>query len=93
MRHRRRLSDGPAELFDFPFELPKFLEDRDQVAVASQFLELERPLRNAFHGVALRLRVTEDAIKGHMKNILAKLQANDRTHAVTIAFQRGIIEL
>jgi DNA-binding NarL/FixJ family response regulator len=44
-------------------------------------------------GVALCLRVTEDAIKGHMKNILAKLRANDRTHAVTIAFQRGIIEL
>ncbi len=48
---------------------------------------------NSNKGVASRLRVTEDAIKGHMKSILAKLQANDRTHAVTIALQRGIIDL
>lgn len=42
--------------------------------------------------VADRLDITEDTVKGHMKNILAKLQANDRTQAVLIALKRGIIE-
>ena len=32
-------------------------------------------------------------MKGHVKNILPKLGANDRTHAVTIALKRGIIDL
>jgi two-component system NarL family response regulator len=32
-------------------------------------------------------------VKAHMKNILSKLGANDRTHAVTIALKRGIIEI
>jgi DNA-binding NarL/FixJ family response regulator len=43
--------------------------------------------------VADKLSVTEDTIKMHVKSILSKLGANDRTHAVTIAVKRGIIEL
>jgi len=43
--------------------------------------------------VADKLSVTEETVKGHVKNILSKLGANDRTHAVTIALKRGIIEL
>jgi two-component system, NarL family, response regulator len=43
--------------------------------------------------VADKLCVTEDTIKMHVKNILSKLGANDRTHAVTIAVKRGIMEL
>jgi DNA-binding NarL/FixJ family response regulator len=43
--------------------------------------------------VADKLSVTEDTIKMHVKSILSKLGANDRTHAVTIAFKRGIMEL
>ncbi len=43
--------------------------------------------------VASKLSVTEDTIKGHVRNILSKLNANDRTHAVTIALRRGFIEL
>jgi DNA-binding NarL/FixJ family response regulator len=42
--------------------------------------------------IADRLFITEDTVKGHMKNILAKLQANDRTHAVTIAMKRGFLD-
>jgi DNA-binding NarL/FixJ family response regulator len=42
--------------------------------------------------VADKLFITEDTVKGHMKSILAKLQANDRTHAVMIAVKRGFIE-
>jgi DNA-binding NarL/FixJ family response regulator len=37
--------------------------------------------------------LTEDTVKGRVKNILAKLDANDRTHAAIIGLKRGIIEL
>jgi DNA-binding NarL/FixJ family response regulator len=43
--------------------------------------------------VARRLGVSDDTIKTHMRNILSKLDATDRTHAVTIAVRRGIIGL
>jgi DNA-binding NarL/FixJ family response regulator len=42
--------------------------------------------------VADCLRITEDTVKGHVRNVLAKLQANDRTHAVMIAMDRGYFE-
>lgn len=40
--------------------------------------------------IAAQLSVTEETVKTHMKSILSKLGANDRTHAVTIALKRGI---
>ena len=43
-------------------------------------------------GIAFELSVSEATVKAHMKNILAKLGANDRTHAVTIAVKRGFLE-
>jgi DNA-binding NarL/FixJ family response regulator len=43
--------------------------------------------------VAAQLGLTEQTVKSHVKNILAKLGANDRTHAVTTALKRGIIDL
>jgi DNA-binding NarL/FixJ family response regulator len=48
---------------------------------------------NANKLVADQLSITEETVKAHVKNILSKLGANDRTHAVTIALKRGIIEL
>jgi len=42
--------------------------------------------------VADRLFISEDTVKGHMKSILTKLQANDRTHAVMIAMKRGFLD-
>lgn len=48
---------------------------------------------NANKVVADRLAITEDTVKAHVRNILSKLGANDRTHAVTIALKRGIISL
>ncbi|MGD0649014.1 MAG: response regulator transcription factor [Acidobacteriaceae bacterium] len=41
--------------------------------------------------IADQLSLTEATVKAHMKNILAKLGANDRTHAVTIALRRGFL--
>lgn len=43
--------------------------------------------------VADRLEITEDTVKGHVRNILEKLNANDRTHAVTIALHRGYFQV
>lgn len=38
------------------------------------------------------LGISEDTVKGHMRNILTKLGANDRTHAVAIALKRGFLD-
>lgn len=43
--------------------------------------------------VAAELAITEETVKAHMRSILAKLAANDRTHAVTISLKRGIIDI
>lgn len=43
--------------------------------------------------IADQLGVTEDTVKGRVKSILSKLDANDRTHAAIIGLKRGIIEL
>jgi len=48
---------------------------------------------NANKAIAGELSIAEDTVKTHVTNILAKLGANDRTHAVTIGLKRGIIEL
>jgi DNA-binding NarL/FixJ family response regulator len=42
--------------------------------------------------VADRLQISQDTVKGHMRSILAKLNANDRLDAVLIAMRRGILD-
>lgn len=42
--------------------------------------------------IAAQLNLSEHTVKGHLKNILSKLGANDRTHAVMIAIKRGFID-
>lgn len=48
---------------------------------------------NANKIIADKLSISEDTVKAHMKSILSKLGANDRTHAVTIAMRRGFLDL
>ena len=43
--------------------------------------------------IAAELSLSEHTIKGHLKTILSKLGANDRTHAVTIALHRGLLHV
>ena len=43
--------------------------------------------------IARALSLAEETVKAHLKNIFAKLDVADRTHAVTVAARRGIIEL
>jgi DNA-binding NarL/FixJ family response regulator len=71
------------------------LRDRPRVALTTREIEV---LSLAAQGLAnkeigARLGTTVGTIKIHIQNILSKLQASDRTHAVTIAFQRGILHL
>ena len=47
---------------------------------------------NANKQIADQLSITEETVKGRVKNILSKLGANDRTHAAMIGIKRGIIE-
>ena len=64
-------------------------------ALSNREIEVLRAISNgnANKEIAAQLLITEETVKGHIKNILAKLGANDRTHAVTIGLKRGIIEL
>lgn len=53
-------------------------------------------LQHIAHGhankeIAVQLAITEEAVKSRVKNILAKLRANDRTHAAMIAVKRGML--
>jgi DNA-binding NarL/FixJ family response regulator len=48
---------------------------------------------NANKAIGAHLSLTEETVKSHVRSILAKLGANDRTHAVAIGLKRGIIEL
>jgi DNA-binding NarL/FixJ family response regulator len=48
---------------------------------------------NSNRSIAIRLQISEGTAKTHVKNILAKLRANDRIDAVTLALRRGIIQL
>lgn len=43
--------------------------------------------------IADQLSISETTVNFHIKNIMDKLQANDRTHAVTIAVRRGLLEI
>ena len=48
---------------------------------------------NSNKQIADQLSIGEATVKSHVTNILSKLSANDRSHAVTIGLKRGIIEL
>jgi len=48
---------------------------------------------NTNRRIAEQLFISEDTVKAHVKNIMSKLSANDRTHAVMIAIKRGIIDV
>jgi len=47
---------------------------------------------NANKEIAAQLSISEETVKGQVRNILSKLGANDRTHAAMIGVKRGIIE-
>jgi DNA-binding NarL/FixJ family response regulator len=48
---------------------------------------------NSNKQIAVQLAISEGTVKAHMKSILPKLGARDRTHAVMIAVKRGILDV
>ncbi len=48
---------------------------------------------NANKEIASKLSIAETTVKSHIRSILSKLSARDRTHAVTIGLKRGILDL
>ncbi|MGA8619074.1 MAG: response regulator transcription factor [Candidatus Sulfotelmatobacter sp.] len=64
------------------FLTPREIEVLEQVAAG-----------NSNKIVADHLEISEDTVKSHIRSILDKLGANDRTHAVTIALRRGFLDI
>ncbi len=73
----------------------KMAEHHGDDALTSREIEILQQVAagNANKMIADNFSISEQTVKAHMRNILSKLGANDRTHAVTIALQRGIIEI
>ena len=73
-------------------QLAEHMSDEDLTAREIEVLnQIARGNRN--RDIAERLFITEETVKVHVKHIMDKLGANDRTQAVAIGVRRGIIEL
>jgi|SRR5271167_758554 len=68
------------------------LGQEDLTARELEVLELIRD-GNKNKQIASQLKISETTVNFHIKNIVGKLQANDRTHAVTIALRRGLLRI
>lgn len=79
----------PAEIAE---EMAEYAVDDSLTSRELQVLR-EVSQGNANKRIAVNLCISEDTVKAHVKNILSKLAANDRTHAVTIAIRRGFLEI
>ena len=71
------------------------VEQLGSEALSDREIEVLRGISegNANKVIANDLHISEDTVKGHVKNILHKLGANDRTHAVTLAIKRGYLDI
>jgi DNA-binding NarL/FixJ family response regulator len=58
-------------------------------------LEVLQLIRDGYRNkqIAEQLSIAETTVNFHIKNLVGKLQANDRTHAVTIALRRGFLQI
>jgi DNA-binding NarL/FixJ family response regulator len=73
-------------------EMAEFAADDSLTAREIQVLQ-KVATGNANKIIADKLAISEDTVKAHVKSILSKLGANDRTHAVTIAMRRGFLDI
>jgi len=73
-------------------QLAEHMGDDDLTARELEVLLLIREgLRNK--QIADQLAISENTVNFHIKNLMDKLRANDRTHAVTIALRRGLLHI
>jgi DNA-binding NarL/FixJ family response regulator len=78
-----------------PADVAGVAEYLGQEDLTPRELEVLRLVRdgNRSKQIADQLSISETTVNFHIKNIVEKLQANDRTHAVTIALRRGLLEI
>ena len=79
-----------------PSQVGRKLVDRlRQQALTGRELEVLQLIADGRRNkeIASILRISEETIQGHIKNILAKLEVHDRTEAVTLGIRRGIIHI
>lgn len=77
---------------DIAIELAEYVTENELSAREIEVLRLVAS-GNSNKEIADQLSIGEATVKTHVTNILSKLSANDRAHAVTIGLRRGIIEL
>jgi DNA-binding NarL/FixJ family response regulator len=72
----------------------RFAEHLDEEDLTDRELEVLRLVRDGSHNqlIADQLTIAEKTVDSHIKSIVDKLRAHDRTHAVTIAFRRGLLQ-
>jgi DNA-binding NarL/FixJ family response regulator len=77
---------------DVAARLAEHLGDDD---LTTRELEVLRLIRDGHRNkqIADQLSIAETTVNFHIKNLVDKLQANDRTHAVTIALRRGLVQI
>src|SRR6202162_6147160 len=78
-----------------PVVAPRLAEPRGDDELATRELEVLRLIRdgNRNKQIADQLSIAETTVNFHIKNLVDKLQANDRAHAVTIALRRGLLQI
>lgn len=72
--------------------LAEYMGDDDLTA---RELDVLRLIRDGYRNkqIADQLTISENTVNFHIKNLMEKLRANDRTHAVTIALRRGFLQI
>ena len=77
---------------DVAARLAEHLGEED---LTTRELEVLRLIRDGYRNkqIAVRLAIAETTVNFHIKNLVDKLGANDRAHALTIAFRRGLLQI
>jgi DNA-binding NarL/FixJ family response regulator len=73
----------------------RLAEHMGEEDLTNRELDVLRLIRDGFRNkqIADQLSIAETTVNFHIKNLVDKLQANDRTHAVTIAIRRGLLQV
>jgi DNA-binding NarL/FixJ family response regulator len=89
----RRVAAGRKHIpSDVATRMAEHMGQEDLTRREMEVLELIRE-GNKNKQIADKLSISETTVNFHIKNIVDKLQANDRTHAVTIALRRGLLNV
>jgi DNA-binding NarL/FixJ family response regulator len=78
-----------------PAVAARIAEHLGEEDLTTRELDVLRLIRDGYRNkqIADRLAIAETTVNFHIKNLVDKLQANDRTHAVTIAIRRGLLQV